>query len=208
MELARKAEEHLLNLVNNLRELALVENGGLKLNETPTDITNAPLRIRSLVEDFAKEKGVNLECSSEIYNPYIYQDLTHTTDVVFNIAQNAVKYTPRGGTVKLLLRQTPGNNDNECNIEFICEDDGIGISKEFLPYICKPFAREDNKINRNHPSSGLGLHLAKSLLVIMNGTIDIKSEHGKGTTVITCQPHRFAKKEDVDRDTTLTQNMR
>ena len=206
--IAQKAEEHLLNLVNNLRELALVENGGLKLNEIPTDITDAPLRIRSLVEDFAKEKGVNLECSSEIYNPYIYQDLTHTTDVVFNIAQNAVKYTPRGGTVKLLLRQTPGNNDNECNIEFICEDDGIGISKEFLPYICKPFAREDNKINRNHPSSGLGLHLAKSLLVIMNGTIDIKSEHGKGTTVITCQPHRFAKKEDVDRDTTLTQNMR
>ncbi len=208
ISLVQKAEEHLLSLINNLRELALLENGGLKLNETATDITNAHIRIRSLVEDFAKEKGVNIECTSEIYNPYIFQDLIHTTDVVFNIAQNAVKYTPRGGTVKMHLRQTPGNNDNECNIEFICEDDGVGISKEFLPYICKPFAREDNKINRNHPSSGLGLHLAKALLVIMNGTIEIKSEHGKGTTVSTCQPHRFARKEDVDCDTTLTQNMR
>lgn len=205
---AKKAEEHLLNLVNNLRELALLENGGLKLNEVATDLTGAPFKIRSLVEDFAKEKGVNLECWGEIYNPYIFQDLIHTTDVVFNIAQNAVKYTPRGGTVKLGIRQTPGNNDNECNIEFICEDNGVGISKEFLPYICKPFAREDNKINRAHPSSGLGLHLAKSLLVIMNGTIQIKSEQGNGTTVITCQPHRFAKKEDIERGTFLTQNMR
>lgn len=205
---AKKAEEHLLNLVNNLRELAILENGNLKLAESPTDLTGAAKKTASLIEDFAREKGVKIEYWEEIYNPYIYQDLIHTTDVVFNIAQNAVKYTPKGGTVKLGIRQTPGNNKNECNIEFICEDNGVGISKEFMPYICKPFAREDNKINRKHPSSGLGLHLAKSLLIIMNGTIEFSSEPGIKTIVKTCQPHRFAKKEDVEKETFLTQNVR
>lgn len=207
IDTAKKAEEHLLGFINNLKELALVENGKIKLVEKAYDITNASKQIYALIEDFAKQKGVNVEYWEEIYNPYIYQDLIHTTDVVLNIVQNAVKYTPRGGTVKFGIKQTPSKNKKECNVDFICEDTGIGISPEFMPYICKPFAREDNRINRTHPSSGLGLHLAKSLLVVMNGTIEFESTPGSGTKVRTSQPHRFAKKEDIEEDTTLTKRM-
>ncbi len=204
---AKKAEEHLLGFVNNLRELVLLENGKIKLEEKPSDITNATQKIYALAENFANQKGVKMEFWEEIYNPYIYQDLLHTTDVVLNIVQNAIKYSPKGETVRFGIRQVPTQKDNECLVEFICEDNGIGISKEFMPYICKPFAREDNRINRAHPSSGLGLHLAKSLLVLMNGSIEINSEPGKGCTVKTCQPHRFAKKEDVQQETTLSKQL-
>ena len=121
---------------------------------------------------------------------------------------NAVKYTPVGGKIKIGLQQTPGKTDKDCFVSIICEDNGIGISKKFLPHVCKPFAREDNKINQEIPSAGLGLHIAEQLLEFMNGTIEITSKKGKGVIVKTSQPHRFCKKSDIDKDTVLIQNVR
>ena len=204
---ARKNEEYLLGFVNNLREFSDLENGEVKLSETATDITSAPEKIYALIEDKANEKDIKVEYWSEITSPYIYQDLIHTTDVVLNILTNAVKYTPKGGKIKFGIRQTPNTSDT-CNIEFICEDSGIGISEEFLPFVYKGFTREDNEINRNNPSAGLGLNIAKSLLQLMHGSVEITSQKGKGTTVRTIQPHRYAKKEDINNSAFLTDNIR
>jgi signal transduction histidine kinase len=157
----------------------------------------------ALIEDKAKEKGVEVEYWSEIINPYIYQDIIHTADVVLNIIMNAIKYTPKGGKVKFGIKQTPGKNDNECMIDFICEDNGIGISEDFLPKVYTSFEREDNEVNRENPSAGLGLYIAKSLITLMSGTIDITSQKGQGTVVRTSQPHRYAKREDIDSDSFL-----
>ena len=203
-----KSEEYILSLVNDVCELVQMENGEIKLHEAPTDITNAVEKIYALVENEAKERGITIEYWSEIINPYIYQDVVHTTDVVMNILMNSIKFTQRGGKIRFGIKQTPGSTPNECNVSFICEDTGIGISKEFLPYICKSFAREDNLINNTIPSAGLGLSITKALLSLMNGTIEIQSECGKGTTVVTSQPHRYAKKEDVEKSTTLANNVR
>ena len=202
------AEEHLLGFINSLHELSLLQKKSLKLIETATDISDAPEKIFSLIKDAAEKKRITVETWSEIYNPYIWQDVVHTTNVVLNIAMNAVKYTPVGGKIKIGLQQTPGKNEKECMISIICEDNGIGISKKFLPHVCKPFAREDNKINQEIPSAGLGLHIAEQLLEFMNGTIEITSKKGKGVIVKTSQPHRFCKKDDIEKDTVLTQNVR
>ncbi len=198
-----KAEEHLLSFVTNVLELTQMESGEIKLKEEPTDLTDAVEKIYALIENEAKAKNITIEYWSEIINPYIYQDVIHTTNVVMNILQNSIKYTPNGGKVRFGIRQTPGTLENECNVSFICEDSGIGISKEFLPYVCKIFAREDNDVNTDVPSAGLGLNIAQTLLGIMNGTLEIKSEVGKGTTVTTIQPHRYARKEDLEKATTL-----
>ena len=199
-----KTEEHILSYINNVFELVQIENEDIKYNEIPTDLTNAVDRIYALVEDDVKEKGIEVERWSDISYPYIYQDVIHTTDIVMNVLRNAIKYTPRGGKIRFGLKQTPTGLENECAISFICEDTGIGISQEFMPYVCKSFAREDNEINSEIQSSGLGLSIAKTLLSYMNGTIDIKSEQGKGTVVTCTQHHLFARKEDVDKATTLT----
>ena len=205
---AKVAEEHLLGFINNLNVLSQLEKKSVKLVEAPTDISDAAEKIASLIQAAADKKRITLEVTSEIFNPYIYQDVVHTTDVVLNISMNAVKYTPVGGKIKLCLKQTPGRNENEWFVVFICEDNGIGISKKFLPHVCKPFAREDNKINKEIPSSGLGLVIAKELLKVMNGTITITPKKGKGVIVRTSQPHRFCKKDEIDRETVLTQNVR
>ncbi len=203
-----KTQEHMLSFINNVCELVQMETGDIVLNEVPTDLTDAVEKTYSLIEREAKAKDITVEYWSEIEYPYIYQDVIHTTDVVSNILLNAVKYTPKGGKIRFGLKQTKNELENECNISFICEDNGIGISPEFIPYVCKSFAREDNQINAEIPSAGLGLSIAKTLLYLMNGTIDIKSELGKGTTVTTSQPHLYAKKEDVEKSTTLAENVR
>lgn len=201
-------QEHMLSFLNNVNELVQMENGDIEINEAPTDLSDAVEKIYALIKNEAEAKDITVEYWSEIFNPYIYQDVIHTTDNVMNILMNAVKYTPRGGRIRFCLKQEKSDNDNECIVSFICEDTGIGISPEFLPYICKSFAREDNEVNSEIPSAGLGLCISKNLLELMHGTIEIKSELGKGTTVIAKQPHRYAKKEDVDKAATLTNNVR
>ena len=201
-------QEHMLSFLNNVNELVQMENGDIKINEAPTDLSDAVEKIYALIKNEAEAKDITVEYWSEIFNPYIYQDVIHTTDYVMNILMNAVKYTPRGGKIRFCLKQEKSDLDNECLVSFICEDTGIGISPEFIPYICKSFAREDNEINAEIPSAGLGLCISKNLLDLMGGTIEIKSELGKGTTVISTQPHLYAKKEDVDKATTLANNVR
>ncbi|MBP5602398.1 MAG: EAL domain-containing protein [Treponema sp.] len=204
---AKRAEEKVLSFVNNIGELSRIGSGEVHLEETPTDISHAVDNIYNLVKKVAVTKGVKLEYWSQIYNPYIYQDIIHTTDVVMNILMNAIKYTPPRGVVKFGLKQYPGKNENECMIDFICEDTGIGISEEFLPYVCNNYSREDNEVNAVIPGSGLGLAIAKELLGLMSGTIEIKSELGKGTTVRTSQPHRFADKKDVKKAALLVDHL-
>ena len=201
-------QEHMLSFLNNVNELLQMENGDIKIDEAPTDLSDAVEKIYALIKNEAKEKDIKVEYWSEIIYPYIYQDVIHTTDNVMNILANAVKYTPRGGTIRFGLKQEKSEADSECYVSFICEDTGIGISPEFLPYICKSFAREDNQVNAEVPSAGLGLCISKNLLDLMGGTLEIKSELGKGTTVIATQPHRYSKKEDVEKATTLASNVR
>ena len=205
---AKIAEEHLLGFLNNMKELSQIENDKLEIVEMATDISDAIEKISSLIKDAADKKRIKVETWQDIYNPYIYQDVIHTTDEVLNVLMNAVKYSPVGGKIKIGIRQRPGKNENECSIEFVCEDNGIGISKKFLPHVCKPFAREDNKINKEIQSAGLGLHITQKLLELTGGSIEIVPKKGKGVIVKTIQTHRFCKKEDVEKETVLTQNVR
>ena len=195
-------EEKLLGYVNSIYNLARIENEDLEVVETPSDMTDAVKRIYNLIENEAKEKNLKVEYWSEISNPYIYQDVKKTTEVIINILRNALKYTKPGGTIRFGLKQIP-KDDSSCYVSFICEDSGVGISKDFLPYACNRFSREDNDINNEISSSGLGLNIARTLLELMHGTIDISSEPDKGTKVVTSQPHRYAKKEDLTSETTL-----
>ena len=200
---AKKAEETLLAYINDILEIARLESGEIKLDESATELTGATYRIYCLIEESAKKKNLQIEYWEDFYNPYVYQDVRHTVDMVLNILQNAIKYTPVGGKIKFGLKQYPGENKDECIVEFICEDSGIGMSEEFIPYACKSFTREANEVNARIASSGLGLSLVQNLVTLMHGTVEIQSEKGKGTIVKASQPHRFANKEDVISETTL-----
>lgn len=200
-------EESMLTFVNHVLEFAKIESGDIKVVETATDVSQSVPRAYELIADIAERRGINLEYWMDIANPYIYQDIYHTTDVISNIIENALKYTPHGGTVRFGLRQIPSENPDECLMQFECADTGIGISEEFLPHVYNEFEKEDNEINRENPSSGLGLNIAKFLTSLMGGKIEVKSQKGKGTVVTTTFRHRYAKKKDVRKATLLMDNV-
>jgi len=209
LELEKKGEEQLLGFVNNLREFSQLETGEIKLREVPTDISLAMERTYDIFADEIEKKHLKVEYWSDIYNPFIYQDVQHTVDVVLNIIKNAIKYTPEGGEIRFGLKQRSGPTEDTCYIDFTCEDNGIGISKEFLPYAKEPFSREDNEINKSISGSGLGLNIANCLMELLCGTLEIKSEQGKGTTVLSSQMHRFApESEVVDNAATLINDIK
>jgi len=201
---AKQVHEQLLAFVNNLQEIGRQELGITDLNEVPSDASEAAKRIYDIFSKEAAKKNITVEYWSKIYDPFIFQDVKITMNVVFNIMTNAIKYTPEGGKIVFGLEQKPGMTDEECFMSFVCEDTGIGMSEEFLPHACEPFTREDNEINRLHKSAGYGLNVVNNLLMLQKGTIEITSVQGKGTKVVTSQPHRLTNAvEGLDAAATL-----
>lgn len=191
------AEEGLLALVNNVLEMARIENNKVKLRETATDVRQAIDKIKMMIGSEAQKKNVTLVTYCDTYHPYIIQDEFRNGEVVHNIISNAIKYSQDGGTVEFGLRQLKGRDEQECIIEFTCKDNGIGMSKEFLTHAFDNFERERTATTSGIQGSGLGLGIVKGLVELMGGTVEIQSEQGAGTTVITRTPHRLARPEDI-----------
>lgn len=164
-----------------------------------TDCSKAIEKTLLKVQPIAEQKNITLKTFSDISNPYIVQDIDKTAQVSVNIVTNALKYTLPGGTVTFGLRQHPGKNKDECIMEFTCSDTGIGISEEFLPHIFEPFSREQNEINQQISSSGLGLAITKSILNLVDGKIEITSKKGEGTTVVITQVHKLTTADAVKK---------
>ena len=193
------AESNLLSLIDNVLEMARIESGKISINEEATDLSCAIDRIMVLIEDAARKKNITLVPSSDIFNPYIFQDINKNAEVVINIISNSIKYTNPGGKISFSIEQLPGKDENECIVQFTCTDNGIGMSKEFLEEAFDSFSRERTSTVSGIQGTGLGLAIVKKILDLMGGTIEIQSEEGRGTTVITRTPHRFASAEDVEK---------
>ncbi|MCR5612335.1 EAL domain-containing protein [Treponema sp.] len=196
----------LLRLINNVIKLSQIGNDELRIIEIPTDISGAVEKTAVFAAPLAKEKNIKIETWSEISNPYIFQDINNTAEAVFNIITNAINFTPNGGTVSFGLRQYPGKTLDTCIIEFKCIDTGIGMSKESLSKVFESFKWQNKYFDNYGHTIGLGLVITKQIIDLMHGTIDIKSEPGKGTEVTFIIPHRYATKAEVLKNESLIKN--
>ena len=194
------ASEQLLGLINNVLEMASIENGKTNITEVPVDVSSAVEKTMIMVESEAKKKNLTIEGSANIPSPYIYEDENHINEIVLNIISNSIKYTPSGGNIRFSFTQLPGKSDDDCIMEFVCEDNGIGMSKEFLNHVYESFSRERSSTASKVHGTGLGLGIVKKLVDLMNGTIDIVSEPNKGTRITICTPHRYAEMESADKE--------
>lgn len=201
----KQCQEQLLCYINNLGQLSDISLGVVSLNEVPTYIAKGMEITYNVFKSKAEEKNIKFEFYTDLFNPYVYQDVRHTSNVVFNIIQNSIKYTNEGGSIKFGLVQEP-KDDKECYVNFICEDTGVGISEEYLPHIFEPFTRDNNEINDKILSSGSGMHIVEGLVKLKGGTITIDSKPGKGTKIVVSQIHRFDDKESIDKDSALLTN--
>ncbi|WP_020592236.1 PAS domain-containing sensor histidine kinase [Kiloniella laminariae] len=175
---------HLLTIVNDILDLSRVEAGEITLHETAVDIEAAIESAYRFVKRQAQEKNIRLQTVVDATLPYLLADERLLKQVVINLASNAVKFTPEGGSI--VAKVVPGTAEGELAI--IISDTGIGIAKEDLDRVIKPFEQCESSYTKTIEGTGLGLSLALSLMELHNGRLSIESELGVGTSVILTFP--------------------
>lgn len=179
-----RASNHLLTLINDVLDISKVESGKLSMNPVVFSLAESMGNIISIAQTPIKEKNMNFEIHARnIKYEHIYADELRINQILINLVSNAIKYTPEGGKVLLDLEEQPSDKgSNMIRLIYTVTDTGIGISEEFMKDMYDTFTRDiDSRINTIQ-GAGLGLAITKQMVDIMEGTIDVKSKLGEGTT--------------------------
>ena len=198
-EMIEQSSELLLSILNNVLDMARIESGKMELDEDYNKAGNIVSGVCSVFEMEARKKNLTIEHIVQVKQPHIICDYTKMQEILTNIISNAVKYTPPGGKVTIVTRDLPCEREGYINIETVVEDTGIGMSPEFLPHLFDSFSRERNTTAVKVAGSGLGMAVVKSLVDLMDGTIHVESELGKGTRFTVTIPHKIADAEYYEK---------
>ena len=182
----RTSSNHLLILINNVLDMSRIESGRITINENRCSLKNIVENICNILQPQMQAKKLTFHVDMKaVSEPEVYCDDTRITQLLLNLLSNAVKYTKEGGEILLSIRQKKTVHGSRYNgYEFIVRDNGIGISKEFLPHVFEPFERESGRIENNSYGSGLGMSIAKGIVDIMGGSIHVESKVDEGTVFI------------------------
>ena len=188
--------EKLLSLLSNVLNLAKIENNKVLMEYTVSNVSGNFEDCIAMFQQQAESKNQTLSMTEHISCPYVYMDAPHLSEICLNIISNAVKYTNDGGIITCNISQTPSEKEDWCNIVISITDNGIGMSEEFQKHIFESFERERNTTLSHAEGSGIGMGITKKLVDLMDGTIEVKSKQGVGTTFTVTIPCRKATKED------------
>ena len=182
----------LLSIINNVLDMARIENGKVELDENYVKIGDILKELYEVFDAEAEKKGIHITMESQVEHEHIICDETKVKEIFLNLLSNAVKYTPSGGAVSVNIKELPGDRKGYVQIQAEISDTGIGMSKEFLPSLFVAFARERNTTAGKVAGTGLGMPIIKKYIDMMNGTIDVESELGKGTRFTVVFPCKIA----------------
>lgn len=192
------SNEFLLSLINNVLEMARIESGKTTLDETYCNAYTFNASLYSLFDSQMKEKGIEFTKSIQLEHPEVICDTTKLREIFLNILSNALKYTPDGGKVFMRLTEISSDRIGYAVYQTEIEDTGIGMSEEFLPQIFEEFTRERSSTESKVTGTGLGMPIVKKLVDLMQGTIEVESQIGKGTKFTVTLPHRIAENGGID----------
>lgn len=198
LKIIHRSGKHLLELINDILDLSKIEAGKLELQLAPIACTYLCDSSVTFVKQQALKKNIQISVETPAHLPNLVVDERRIRQILINLLNNAVKFTPNGGNVRLIVRQEMERwEDGEINnpitntqspIQWICFsviDNGIGIAPEELDKLFQPFVQIDSSLNRQHNGTGLGLALVKRLTDLHCGQITVTSEvdHGSCFTV-------------------------
>ena len=190
------SSKHLLSLINDILDMSRIESGKMHLEETLCSLTEILDSLKNIMITDAHAKNLELNIDMEdVSDDEIYCDKLRLNQVLLNLLSNSVKYTEAGGAVSLRVIEKPGAPLGSANYEFYVKDTGIGMSAEFVSRIFEPFERERNSTINKIQGSGLGMAITKNIVDMMNGSIEVKSEQGKGTEIIVLLTFRLCSGE-------------
>lgn len=204
MENIQVCGQNLLMLLNNVLDLARIENDKTEIEYAVSDVEKDFRNCIAMFQNQADSKGQTLTVTAQLQHPYVYADIPHLTEVCTNLVSNAVKYTGACGTIHCDITQKPGKKEGWCDTVITVADNGIGMSQEFQKHIFEPFERERTSTVSKVEGSGIGMGIVKKLVGLMGGTVEVESKIGVGSTFAVTIPCRIASQEETQakRDTT------
>ena len=197
MENIQVCGQNLLMLLNNVLDLARIENDKTEMEYSVSDVEKDFRNCIAMFRNQADSKGQTLTVTTHLLHPYIYADVPHLTEVSTNLVSNAVKYTGNGGTICCDVTQKPGEKEGWCDTVITVADNGIGMSQEFQQHIFEPFERERTSTVSKVEGSGIGMGIVKKLVDLMGGTVEVESKIGVGSTFTVTIPSRIVSEEEA-----------
>ena len=179
------SSNHLLSLINDILDMSRIESGKVVLEEQETNLAVLADELEHLLSEQAKAQGLELKVDySKLRDRDVFCDKTRLNQVLLNLLSNAVKFTPAGGHVSFTLTQLEQLSPGKGVYEIRVKDDGIGMTAEFTKRVFEPFERERTSTVSKIQGTGLGMAIAKNIIDMMGGTIDLHTKKGEGTEFV------------------------
>ena len=200
LEQSDASARHLLGIINDILDMSRIESGRMTVKNEEFLLDDALKQVNGIISEQCRDKGLVYDHRKVgKIDKYYIGDAMKLKQVLINILGNAVKFTPEGGSVSLVIEEK-ARFDKKAVVEFVISDTGIGMSKDFLPHIFEPFSQEESSPTGKYGSTGLGMSITKSIVELMNGTITVDSEKGKGTTFSVTITFGESEKKSIDND--------
>ena len=193
--------KHLLNIINDILDMSRIEMGRMVIKNEEFSFSRMLEQVNTMISSQCHDKGLYYEChiNGDVRDSYIGDDMK-LRQVLINILGNAVKFTNPDGRVRMLINNV-ASFDNKTTLQFVISDTGIGMSEDYLPHIFDTFSQENSATANNLGSTGLGMAITKNIVELMNGTIEVESEKGVGSTfTVTVTLDNVEGAEDSDTD--------
>ena len=192
--------KHLLSLINDVLEMSKLEDGTAELSYEVLSLKELSEDVGTIIKVRTVEEGIRFDIGEqELPVSYVYGSQTHLRQIFLNIYGNCIKYNKIGGSLKTSLKCL-GIKKDIVTYQWCISDTGIGMSREFLKHIYEPFVQENIDARSNYQGTGLGMSIVKRLIDKMDGTIEITSKEGVGTTFIITIPFEIAEEQTETED--------
>ena len=174
--------QHLLSLINDVLDMSRIESGSVEIEYAAVHLPDILNDLKTIIQgsSYSRQQKLSIDTQDILYEDII-TDKLRLTQVLLNISSNAVKFTPAGGRISICVSEKPCNRDGFATVIFRVKDNGNGMSQEFRKHVFDSFSREHTVTENGIGGSGLGMAIAKNIVDMMGGTIQVESEVGKGT---------------------------
>ena len=176
------SSQHLLSLINDVLDMSKIESSEVTLNNEPVSFAEMVGQVDSIVRSQTNEKGQEFQIRvHEVAHEYVISDGVRLRQLLINLLSNATKYTPAGGMITFDLAELPCDKPDYASYRITVTDTGYGMDEAFLKHIFEPFTRAENSVTNKIQGTGLGMAIAKSIVDLMGGTIQVHSALNQGT---------------------------
>lgn len=199
-EMIEQSSKLLLSIINNVLDMARVESGKMELDENYNVVGNILQVVCDAFEGEATRKNIEITRNISVKHKHVMVDATKIQEILSNLISNAIKYTPEDGHVSIDIQELECEREGYVLFQTKVSDTGIGMSEDFLPSLFELFARERNTTISKIPGTGLGMAIVKNFVDLMDGSIEVESELGEGSTFTITIPHKIADKDYTNRN--------